>query len=135
MHYAVNAADLMTWQQKSELFPQSCLLRMGQDASAGDSAGLQARNKGGLMTTNEWVRKLNKLGREIDEWAASIHPSAWDEELKAEMEKWRKLAKYQPVDEPVQLSLFDESAHKEDYGDQSSKDLYLPGKIDPDPSG
>ncbi len=42
--------------------------------------------------TDKWVARLNKLAREIDEDAATIHPSAWKEQLGDLYEKYRKLA-------------------------------------------
>ena len=57
-----------------------------------------------VMTTDEWVRKLNALGLEMDIIANMVHPTAWAdhgmEEMKAE---WRKLATADTAD---QLSLF-----------------------------
>lgn len=43
------------------------------------------------MKTEDWVRRLNKLGRELDASAASMHPSAWPEALKRDREKWKKV--------------------------------------------
>lgn len=43
-----------------------------------------------------WVRELNALGRKLDEEAASMHPSAWPEVLKADMDRWRELARRGP---------------------------------------
>lgn len=40
-----------------------------------------------------WVHRVNQLCREIDEIAASIHPSAWPEALADLHEKYRRLAK------------------------------------------
>lgn len=40
----------------------------------------------------EWVRKLNKLGAEMDEIGDSMHPSGWDEALAPHREQYRKLA-------------------------------------------
>jgi hypothetical protein len=50
------------------------------------------------LTTDEWVRRVNSLAREIDEIAASIHPSAWREALGPEFRKYERLAKVMPED-------------------------------------
>lgn len=39
-----------------------------------------------------WVRQLNRLGRELDEQAAAIHPSAWHEQLADLRDRWLRLA-------------------------------------------
>jgi hypothetical protein len=44
----------------------------------------------------KWVALVNKMAREMDEKAASVHPSAWPEMMKAENEKYRKLAAQVP---------------------------------------
>jgi hypothetical protein len=41
---------------------------------------------------DRWVASVNRLAREMDEQAASIHLSAWAEVMKAANEKFRKLA-------------------------------------------
>jgi hypothetical protein len=50
-----------------------------------------------MPTSNdeEWTRRINAMRREIDEYAASIHPSCWgtDEHLKALKKRYLKLAK------------------------------------------
>ena len=33
------------------------------------------------LTTDEWVRRLNDLSREMDALAATLHPSMWSQEL------------------------------------------------------
>ena len=40
----------------------------------------------------EWISSVNRLAREMDEQAASLHPSAWPEAMKEENEKFRKIA-------------------------------------------
>jgi hypothetical protein len=40
-----------------------------------------------------WVKKLNKLGRDLDRAAAAIHPAARKEQLGPEIERYRALAK------------------------------------------
>lgn len=42
--------------------------------------------------TDRWVARVNKAAREIDETAASIHPSAWPETLQHQREAFKKLA-------------------------------------------
>jgi hypothetical protein len=54
------------------------------------------------LTTDEWVRRVNELAREIDEIAASIHPSAWRETLEPEFRKFERLAKVIPDGEAVE---------------------------------
>lgn len=44
------------------------------------------------MTTDEWVARLNALAREMDDLAASLHPTAWAEALRDLNDKWRRLA-------------------------------------------
>lgn len=46
------------------------------------------------MTDEEWARRVNAMAREIDEYAASIHPSCWetDEHLKDMKRRYLKLA-------------------------------------------
>lgn len=39
-----------------------------------------------------WVAKVNRAAREMDEAAASLHPSAWPEALAPQREAFRKLA-------------------------------------------
>jgi hypothetical protein len=46
--------------------------------------------------TEKWVARVNNLAREMDEKAASVHPSAWPEMMKAENEKYRKIAAQVP---------------------------------------
>ena len=41
--------------------------------------------------TERWIRRLNHLGRELDAKAASMHPSAWMEQLREEREKWKRV--------------------------------------------
>ena len=45
------------------------------------------------MSTDKWVKDLNKLGREMDEIAGAIHPAAWSETLARLKKRWLKLAK------------------------------------------
>jgi hypothetical protein len=52
------------------------------------------------MSTDEWVKQVNRLAREIDEIAASMHPSAWPEQLGELFRKYERLAKVMPDDEP-----------------------------------
>ena len=61
------------------------------------------------LTTDEWIRRLNALGREMDEIAASLHPSAWHEVLAPYRARWRELAAAETHDPPEQLRLFDDS--------------------------
>ena len=42
----------------------------------------------------EWVAAVNRLAREMDDKASTIHPSAWAELMKADNEKFRKVAKW-----------------------------------------
>lgn len=44
------------------------------------------------MTTDEWVRKLNRLAAEMDRDCEGVHPSAWAELTKDKREKWHRLA-------------------------------------------
>ena len=47
-----------------------------------------------------WLRRLNRLAAEIDEQAASLHPSAWSEQLGPMSARWRALARAGPPDDP-----------------------------------
>ncbi len=46
-----------------------------------------------MPDVEKWVSRINRLAREIDELAATIHPSAWPEALRELNEKWKKEAK------------------------------------------
>jgi hypothetical protein len=50
--------------------------------------------------TEEWVRKLNTLAREMDETAQSLHPSAWPEALGPMNDRYRRLAANGPKEDP-----------------------------------
>lgn len=57
----------------------------------------------GLAPTQEdddpeltWLRRLNRLGAELDEQAASLHPSAWREQLGPIRARWLALARAGP---------------------------------------
>ncbi len=50
------------------------------------------------MTTDEWVRKLNRLAREMDSDCNGVHPSAWADLTEDKREKWHKLAERRPDD-------------------------------------
>jgi len=54
-----------------------------------DGAGKGAE----AMTTEKRLARLNRLGQDLDERAASMHPSAWPEALKEDMERWKRLAR------------------------------------------
>lgn len=43
--------------------------------------------------TERWIGRLNRLGRDLDATAASIHPSAWKEQLREDIERWRRVAR------------------------------------------
>jgi hypothetical protein len=47
----------------------------------------------GDLETNKWVVRINKLARQLDEDAASMHPSVWNEALGDRHEQYRKLAR------------------------------------------
>lgn len=53
---------------------------------------------------DKWVQEINALGRKLDEEASAIHPSAWPEALKDDMERWKKLAKEGPKEAPKESS-------------------------------
>lgn len=42
--------------------------------------------------TDRWVQRVTTLAREIDDTAASLHPSAWREVLGPQLLQYRKLA-------------------------------------------
>lgn len=42
---------------------------------------------------DKWVSRLNRLSAEMDETAATLHPSAWSEALAPLNEKWKKEAR------------------------------------------
>ena len=41
---------------------------------------------------DRWVSRCNAMARELDDIAASIHPSVWPEAMKEMSEKFKKLA-------------------------------------------
>ncbi|WP_165608391.1 hypothetical protein [Desulfoscipio geothermicus] len=47
------------------------------------------------MTVDEWVSRLNKLARKMDEITATTHPTAWDQDdhLKKLTAQYIQLAK------------------------------------------
>ena len=45
---------------------------------------------------DRWVRELNAAGRELDEAAASMHPSRWHEDLRGIRDRWSRLARRGP---------------------------------------
>ena len=66
------------------------------------------------LTTDEWVRRLNKLAAEIDEWCATTHPSGWPHVVGTQMDEWRELAKRPTYDPPTQMAFgFDEGEDDE----------------------
>ena len=54
--------------------------------------------------TDQWVAKLNRLGAEMDQIAASMHPSGWADALAPHWERYRTLAEqhYKPT-KPIAL--------------------------------
>lgn len=58
-----------------------------------------------LLTTDEWVKKLNTIGLEMDIWCAALHPSAWDAQNASLMAEYRELAAAETYDPPDQLEL------------------------------
>ena len=44
------------------------------------------------QAVEKWVGQVNALARDLDESAASLHPSVWPEALAPEMERFKKLA-------------------------------------------
>lgn len=62
-------------------------------------------------STAAWVAKVNALAAEVDETAASLHPSAWQEQLAGLHDRYRRLAASGPPEvieneEANQLHLF-----------------------------
>jgi hypothetical protein len=49
------------------------------------------------MTTEQWVSRLNKLARQMDGTAASLHPSAWTEALAPLRKEYARLAALKAV--------------------------------------
>lgn len=45
-----------------------------------------------MMKEEKWVAAVNKLAREMDEQAASVHPAAWPEMMKAQNDRFKKVA-------------------------------------------
>lgn len=62
------------------------------------------------LSTEEWVHRLNTLAAKIEETAASLHPSAWHEQLADLHQAYRELASQPTIDEPEaqQLSLLED---------------------------
>lgn len=62
------------------------------------------------ITTEEWVRKLNALGKYLDDCFLMVHPSGWDDiarQNRREIEQYKRLAKYKPCDEEATLRQLD----------------------------
>ncbi len=55
--------------------------------------------------TDKWVAGLNRLGREMDEAATTMHPSAWHEQLAPDREKWLKLARAWAADHHLRADI------------------------------
>ena len=53
---------------------------------------MSRRARGDDDAVARWVAAVNAAGRELDELAAAIHPSAWKDELEPGRERWKKLA-------------------------------------------
>lgn len=51
------------------------------------------------MTTEEWVRRLNKMAREMDDACDGVHPTAWSEITGKTLAAWKKLSK-EAINEP-----------------------------------
>lgn len=47
-------------------------------------------------TVETWVRRINQLARSLDEAAAAMHPSAWPETLRDDIERFKRLAAVGP---------------------------------------
>jgi hypothetical protein len=45
-----------------------------------------------------WVARLNRLGQEMDEMVAGVHPSAWGEMTAKKRAEWHRLARQFPED-------------------------------------
>lgn len=43
-----------------------------------------------------WVHRVNQLARSLDETAAAMHPSAWPETLRDDIERFKRLAAVGP---------------------------------------
>ena len=48
------------------------------------------------MTTEEWVRRLNKMAREMDDACEGVHPTAWADITGKTLAAWKKLVKEAP---------------------------------------
>ena len=58
-----------------------------------------------LLTTDQWVRKLNQLTEKMAENERMLHPSAWAEANAELMAYFRELAQQPTYDPPTQLEL------------------------------
>ena len=56
------------------------------------------------MTTEEWVHRLNKMAREMDDACEGVHPTAWADITGKTLSAWKKLAK-EPVTDDKASSL------------------------------
>lgn len=56
-------------------------------AQAGGEGGVKKRERD---QTDAWVHRVNRAARELDEAAASMHPSAWRDELEEQRQKYKK---------------------------------------------
>lgn len=54
------------------------------------------------MTSEQWVRRLRKIGDDMDDAIEGVHPSAWPEILKRFKEDWHKInAAFSESEEPA----------------------------------
>ncbi len=59
------------------------------------------------LTTDEWVERLNVLGRKMDSETVDMHPSAWPEWIRHRgfLGEWEALVSTPTYDPPEQLAL------------------------------
>jgi len=48
------------------------------------------------VRTETWVKRLNKIAREIHEQERSMHPSAWREATASDVDRYIELARREP---------------------------------------
>ena len=65
------------------------------------------------ITTEEWVRRINKLAIDMDETENSTHPSVWPELLGKEIAEFKRLCALPTVDHGIQLTMAFDARVKE----------------------
>ena len=65
------------------------------------------------ITTEKWIRRINKLAIDMDETENSTHPSVWPELLANEIAEFKRLCALPTADHAIQLRMEFDSREKE----------------------